>query len=126
MTADVLFLVLAALMLAWGLLYTFTVVRRRLASMPEHRGTRPVLRLLVLPLLGMGLSIGLLLSTAGAAVCPGLLGVAAPLTCQGRFQIRSRGYAYAPGVEGSEASAWCVREPGELGESITTAATLWS
>lgn len=74
MNADILILVLAALMLSWGLLYAFAVVRARPAAMPVQ-GWRALLQSLSMPLLGMGLWIGLLLSSAGAVVYPGLLGV---------------------------------------------------
>lgn len=74
MNADILILVLAALMLSWGLLYAFVVVRARPAAVPVQ-GWRALLQSLLMPLLGMGLWIGLLLSSAGAVVYPGLLGV---------------------------------------------------
>lgn len=124
MSADILILVLAALMLSWGLLYAFMAVRARVAAVPVL-GLRRVLQSLALPLLGMGLSIGLLLSTAGVAVYPGLLGIAAPLACDGQFQVQSQAYFLAPGVEGSENSAWCVREADGTRERITIAATFW-
>lgn len=126
MNADLLILVLATLTLSWGLLHAAVVVRARLMAMPRHRGLRQALQSLALPLLGMGLSIGLLLSTAGAAVYPGLLRIAAPLACQGRFQVQSQAYSYVPGVEGAEKIAWCVHDADGSRERITTAVTFWS
>ncbi len=53
--------------------------------------------IIVVTLLAMSLFAGLMIATAGVALYPPLVKVAAPLTCSGDFTIESKQFYPAPG-----------------------------
>ena len=63
-------------------------------------------------LLSVSLFVGLMLATAGTAIHPPLVRVAAPLACDGAFVIESSRYSYKPGQSGIEHHYYCVRAQG--------------
>lgn len=62
--------------------------------------------------------VGFLFATAGTAVHPPLVRVAAPLACEGSFEIETRDYSYKPGQSGTEHRYWCTGADGTR-ESVT-------
>lgn len=58
----------------------------------------------------IGLFIGLMIATAGGALHPPLLTVAAPVLCDGDMDISSRNYSYKPGQSGTAHTIRCERE----------------
>ena len=59
-------------------------------------------------LLAISLFIGLMIATAGGAVYPPLIKVAAPFVCDGEFVIESRRYSREPGHTGTQRMVYCV------------------
>lgn len=80
---------------------------------------------LALVLLVASLFVGFMLATAGTAVHPPLVRVAAPLACDGRFEIESRDYSYKPGQRGTEHMYWC-NGPDGTRELVTWRALAWA
>lgn len=58
----------------------------------------------------VSLFIGLMIATAGGALHPPLLTVAAPVLCDGDMDISSRSYSYKPGQSGTAHTIRCERE----------------
>ncbi len=58
----------------------------------------------------ISLFIGLMIATAGGALHPPLLTVAAPVLCDGDMDISSRNYSYKPGQSGTSHTIRCERE----------------
>ncbi|MFC4296995.1 SHOCT domain-containing protein [Castellaniella hirudinis] len=58
----------------------------------------------------VGLFIGLMIASAGGALHPPLLTVAAPVLCDGDMDISSRNYSYKPGQSGMAHTIRCERE----------------
>lgn len=70
-------------------------------------------------LLSVSLFVGLMLATAGTAIHPPLVRVAAPLACDGQFVIESSRYSYKPGHSGTEHHYYCVQLQTAVREEIT-------
>ena len=58
----------------------------------------------------VSLFIGLMIATAGGALHPPLLAVAAPVLCDGDMDISSQNYSYKPGQSGTNHTIRCERE----------------
>jgi hypothetical protein len=58
----------------------------------------------------VSLFIGLMIASAGGALYPPLLTVAAPVLCDGNMDITSRGYSYKPGQSGTSHTIRCERQ----------------
>jgi hypothetical protein len=58
----------------------------------------------------VSLFIGLMIATAGGALHPPLLAVAAPVLCDGDMDISSQNYSYKPGQSGTSHTIRCERE----------------
>jgi len=80
---------------------------------------------LVVVLLVASTFVGFLFATAGTAVHPPLVRVAAPLACEGRFEIETRDYSYKPGQSGIEHRYWCTGADGTR-ESVTMRAIAYA
>ena len=66
--------------------------------------------LMLLPICGFW---GLMVATAGGAIHPPLVTVAAPYVCDGTVETRSQGYSYKPGQHGVSRTIFCVEAGGE-------------
>lgn len=58
----------------------------------------------------VSLFIGLMIASAGGALHPPLLTVAAPVLCDGDMDITSRSYSYKPGQRGTSHTIRCERQ----------------
>lgn len=58
----------------------------------------------------VSLFIGLMIASAGGALHPPLLTVAAPVLCDGGMDITSRSYSYKPGQSGTSHTIRCERQ----------------
>lgn len=70
-------------------------------------------------LLSVSLFVGMMFATAGTAIHPPLVRVAAPLACDGEFVIESSRYSYKPGQSGTEHHYYCVQGPAGVREEVT-------
>lgn len=69
--------------------------------------------------LAISLFIGLMIATAGGAVYPPLIKVAAPFVCDGEFVIESQRYSRGPGHTGVQRMFYCVGERTGVREEVT-------
>ena len=69
--------------------------------------------------LAISLFIGLMIATAGGAVYPPLIKVAAPFVCDGEFVIESRRYSRGPGHTGTQRMFYCVDAQTGAQEEVT-------
>ncbi len=70
-------------------------------------------------LLAISLFIGLMIATAGGAVYPPLIKVAAPFVCEDEFVIESSRYSRGPGHSGVERKFFCVDAPTGARQEVT-------
>lgn len=70
-------------------------------------------------LLIASLFIGLMIATAGGAVYPPLIKVAAPFVCEGEFVVESRRYSRGPGHTGVQRNFFCVNSQTGARQEVT-------
>lgn len=67
-------------------------------------------------LLLVSLFVGLMIATAGGAIYPPIVTVAAPLACKGEVVTESHRYSYKPGQQGVTREIYCKEPNGERKE----------
>ncbi|HUH22579.1 MAG TPA: SHOCT domain-containing protein [Brevundimonas sp.] len=67
----------------------------------------------LLVLLGVSSFAGLMVATAGGAIHPPVITVAAPYVCDGTVDVRSQNYSYRPGQRGVARTILCTGADGE-------------
>lgn len=102
-----------ASLLALGLIGRF-VLRRGASGGAAGGLPRPIARigcgvLLLLPVCAFG---GIMVASAGGAIHPPLVSVAAPYVCDGTVETQSRSYSYRPGQQGVAHTISCLDADG--------------